>query len=141
MFFLLRAAFWLTIVLVLLPTGQSQPKSAVSQIGPADAVSAATAAVADMSQFCDRQPEACVIGSNAAVALGHRAQAGAKMLYEFLSERVGPNETGSVGTRPSSRPGQDASGKGSQNTLTPTDLRAPWRGPHMRGEAERRHPT
>ena len=50
-----------------------------------------------MSQFCERQPDACEVGSQAAVAIGQRAQAGAKMLYEFLNEQLGDRgETGSV---------------------------------------------
>ena len=45
------------------------------------------------------QPQvACVVGSRTAVTLGQRAQAGAKMLYEFLSERLGSNESSSVRT-------------------------------------------
>jgi hypothetical protein len=38
-----------------------------------------------------------VVGSRTAVTLG-RAQAGAKMLYEFLSQRLGSNESKSVRT-------------------------------------------
>src|SRR5262249_22114085 len=48
-------------------------------------------AVADFGHFCDRQQEACVVGSRTAVTLGQRAQAGAKMLYEYLSQRLGSN--------------------------------------------------
>src|SRR5882672_12544995 len=55
MFFLLRVAFWLTIVLALLPSGGAQ-QSAQAKVGPTDAVVAAGAAVSDMSNFCDRQP-------------------------------------------------------------------------------------
>ena len=90
MFFLLRTAFWLSIVLALLPTGSSQPKSAEPSVGAIEAVSAAATAVSDMSQFCGRQPEACVVGAQAASAFGQRAQAGAKMVYEFLSEKMVP---------------------------------------------------
>src|SRR5467141_4443871 len=98
MFFLIRMAFWLSVVLVLLPTGGSKPTapSPRSDINAVEAVSAASATVSDMSQFCARQPEACAVGSQAAVALGHRAQAGAKMVYEFLNGRM---ETGSVATK------------------------------------------
>jgi uncharacterized protein DUF5330 len=39
-----------------------------------------------------------VVGSRTAVTLGQRAQAGAKMLYEFLGERLGSNESKSVRT-------------------------------------------
>src|SRR5262245_8399340 len=84
--FLFRLAFWLGLVLVLLPSvgSNTMPKT---DVGATDAVSAARAAIADLRQFCERQPEACNIGSQAAVAIGHRAQAGAKMLYEFLNDR------------------------------------------------------
>src|SRR4051794_23069564 len=93
MFFLLRAAFWLSIVILLLPTG-SQPSA--PKIDTSDAVSAASAAVSDMRQFCARQRDACTVGSQAAVAFGYKAQAGAKMIYDFLTEALAPSETGSV---------------------------------------------
>ena len=99
MFFLLRVAFWLTIVLALLPSGGAQ-QSAQAKVGPTEAVVAAGAAVSDMSSFCDRQPEACVVGAQAAVAIGQRAQAGAKMVYEFFNDHASHgSETGSV-TKP-----------------------------------------
>ena len=93
--FLLRMAFWLGVVLVLLPSGGSQPAPKV-EVSAGEAISAAKAAVADMRQFCERQREACAVGSQAAVALGQRAQAGAKMLYEFLNEQLGRTRPGST---------------------------------------------
>jgi len=57
---------------------------------------AARGAVTDFEHFCERQQEACVVGSRTAVTLSQRAQAGAKMLYEFLSERLGSNESKAV---------------------------------------------
>lgn len=123
--FLLRVAFWLSIVIILLPSGSQQPKAAPN-IDTADAVSAASAAVADMRQFCARQPEACSVGSQAAVAFGYKAQAGAKMLYEFLSDTLTPAETGSI--TPASIRKTDAAGR-SQDTLRPTDLAPAWHGP------------
>jgi hypothetical protein len=132
--FFLRMAFWLTVVLVLLPSGGSQPtpKSNVSAI---DAMSAAKATVTDMSSFCARQAEACTVGSQAAVAIGHRAQAGAKLLYEYLNDHLGSQDD--------SGPTASARGKGvplpaprpSQHTLSPGDLTPPWRGPHPRKDA------
>ena len=118
MWFLLRMGFWLCVVLVLLPSGGSQPVPK-SQVSATEAMSAAKLAMGDMRGFCERQPDACTVGSQAIVTIGHRAQAGAKMLYEFLTEQLGPNETGSV--RKSALP--------SQNTLTPADLAPAWRGP------------
>jgi hypothetical protein len=136
MFFLLRVAFWLTLVLALLPSGSSQPSAQASQVGAADAVVAAGAAVSDMSNFCDRQPGACAVGAQAAVAIGQRAQAGAKMVYEFINDRIATTETGSVSERreSASRPGASGvplpvTNLTSQSTLKPSDLEPGWRGP------------
>jgi uncharacterized protein DUF5330 len=129
--FLLRVTFWLGVVLILLPSGGSQPLPK-SQVSAGEAFSAARAAVSDMQQFCERQPNVCEVGSQTAVTLGQRAQVGAKMLYEFLQERFGNDEgatvqsTGTV-TAPAKTP--------SQHTLRPADLSPPWRGPQPRDSA------
>ena len=137
MFFLLRAGFWLSIVIVLLPTGSQQSQSAPT-LESAEAVSAASAAVSDIRRFCARQPEACTVGSQAAVAFGHKAQAGAKMLYDFLANALAPTETGSVaaaGTRK-----REAS-VNSQDTLLPTDRTPVWRSPLPRPDPRGKHPA
>jgi Family of unknown function (DUF5330) len=130
MFFLLRLAFWLGIVLVLLPTGSVQHNAANSEVHAADAISAASATVQDLRGFCAREPNACSVGSELATSMGYRAQAGAKMLYEFLSEVLAPRETGSLGTEVGkSATGKTAPLRDSQNTLTPADLAPAWHGP------------
>jgi hypothetical protein len=86
MFFLLRMAFWLGLVLVLLPTDKAPDASQQPEVAASDAISAASAAVSDMAQFCDRQPTACVVGGQAASVIGARAQAGAKKVYQFITE-------------------------------------------------------
>ena len=121
MFFLIRVAFWLSVVIILLPTGSQR---STPTIETSEAVSAASAAVSDMRQFCARQPDACSIGSQAAVAFGYKAQAGAKMLYDFLTEALAPSETGSVAST-----GKREATVKSQNTLLPSDLTPAWRGP------------
>jgi hypothetical protein len=138
--FLLRMAFWLTVVLALLPSGGSQPAPKVN-VSAIDAMSAAAATVTDMRSFCERQPDACTVGSHAAVAIGQRAQAGAKMLYEYLNEHFGsraaaPAENAAAGKAvpiPASRP--------SQHTLSPGDLAPAWRGPQPRKEARSDQPA
>jgi hypothetical protein len=138
MFFLLRMTFWLGLVLVLLPTGASQ-RAPASDIGASDAISAASATVGDLRQFCTRQPDACTTGSQVATALGYKAQAGAKMLYDFLTEALAPKETGSLGGG-TQRPDKAAidkafADKTSRGTLTPADLAPTWRGPVARKDA------
>lgn len=121
MFFLLRMAFWLGLVLVLLPRDQTPDSAKLPQVGAAEAISAATAAVSDMSQFCTRQPAACEVGGQAATAIGHRAQDGARKLYRIITDKHS-DETGSI----DSEAGPAAS-SGSRNTLTADDLRIEWR--------------
>lgn len=126
MWFLLRMTFWLGVVLVLLPNvgSQSVPKS---QISASEALWAAKDIVSDIQHFCERQREACVAGSQATVTLGQRAQAGAKILYEFLSKQFGSHEPGGIQTTGSVPvPPRSAS---SQQTLQPADLVPAWRGP------------
>ena len=85
MFFLLRMAFWLCVVCVLLSSG-GRSTSPDAQIDASEAVTLASAAVSDMRGFCERQPDACVTGGKVAVALGHKAEAGARTLYEFVTK-------------------------------------------------------
>ena len=136
MFFLLRVAFWLTIVLALLPSGgtqQSGQANAQAKVDAGDAVVAASAAVSDMGNFCDRQPEACSVGAQTAVAIGQRAQAGAKMVYEFISEHASQgSETGSVTKAKSEKHASVrvvAASPGSQSTLKASDVEPVWQGP------------
>jgi hypothetical protein len=127
MFFLLRMAFWLGLVLVLLPREKTPDAEKLPQLGASEAVSAATAAVSDMSQFCKRQPAACEVGGQAATVLGQRAQAGARKLYQIITDKRSPEHTGSIDGIENASP---LSAEVAQSdTLTPDDLAAEWRGP------------
>ncbi len=121
MFFLIRMAFWLGLVLVLLPTGKTTDDDKLPQVSTGDAVSAAAAAVSDMSQFCVRQPAACQIGDKAAVVIGHRAQAGARKIYQMITDKKNSDQTGSIGRSEDAAPSQD--------TLTTLDREIEWRTP------------
>jgi len=124
MFFLLRMAFWLGLVLVLLPREKTPESDKLPQVGASEAVSAATAAVSDMSQFCKRQPTACEVGGQAATAIGQRAQEGARKLYQIITDKR-PDHTGSIGGAEHA----DASAEAApRDTLAPDDLVAEWRG-------------
>lgn len=133
MFFLLRMTFWLGLVLVLLPAGAAQRRPSASEVSASEAISAASATVGDLRGFCNRQPDACTVGSQVATAIGYRAQAGAKMLYDALSEAMAPRETGSVAGNTKTPADKLAPPeRASQNTLTRADMMPAWRGslPH-----------
>ncbi|MBR0798445.1 DUF5330 domain-containing protein [Bradyrhizobium jicamae] len=97
MFFLLRLAFWLGLVLVLLPRDKAPESEKTPQISTSEAVSAATATISDMGQFCKRQPAACEVGGQAATAIGQRATDGARKLYKIITDKKAPDHTGSIG--------------------------------------------
>jgi Family of unknown function (DUF5330) len=103
--FLLRVAFWLGLVLVLLPRDKTPESDKTPQVSASEAVLAATAAVSDASQFCKRQPAACEVGGQAATVLGQRATDGARQLYQIITdkkapERIAPPERTSPPERP-----------------------------------------
>ncbi|HLG80443.1 MAG TPA: DUF5330 domain-containing protein [Bradyrhizobium sp.] len=143
MFFLLRMAFWLGLVLVLLPREKTPESEKLPQLSVSDAVTAASAAVSDMSQFCKRQPQACEVGGQAATVIGVRAQEGARKIYQTITDKAenkpdnksdkkpdadkkSPDHTGSIGGESDA----DAAWAEStpRDTLTPDDLAVEWRG-------------
>jgi hypothetical protein len=145
MFFLLRMAFWLGLVLVLLPREKTPESEKLPQVGASEAVSAATAAVSDMSQFCKRQPAACEVGGQAATVIGQRAQEGARKLYRIITDKKPsdatdkkapdvtdkkvPDHTGSIsGAEPETASAADTAPR---DTLTADDLVAEWRAAPM----------
>jgi hypothetical protein len=125
MFFLLRMAFWLGLVLVLLPRNTTPESEKLPQIGASEAVSAATAAVSDMGQFCKRQPAACEVGGQAATVIGQRAQDGARQLYKIIADKKSPDHTNSIGSVDAEATAADASPR---ETLTDEDIAVEYRG-------------
>src|SRR4051794_27102427 len=133
MFFLLRMAFWLGLVLVLLPRDKTPESDKLPQIGASEAVSAATAAVSDMGQFCKRQPAACEVGGQAASVIGHRAKDGAQKLYKIITDKKppdtdkkAPDHTGSIGNADVA----EATAEGlPRDTLTSDDMAVEWQVP------------
>lgn len=133
--FLFRITFWLGLVLVLLPRDKTPESEKLPQIGAADAVQAATAAVSDMSQFCKRQPTACEVGGQAATIIGQRAQDGARKLYQIINDKKehitndkkAPDHTGSINGEATDL----AAVATPRDTLTQDDLSLEWRGPEI----------
>lgn len=140
MFFLLRMVFWLTVVCVLLPSGGNNAAAPDAQIDATQAVSLASAAVSDVRGFCERQPDACVVGGKVATAIGYKAEAGARTIYEFFSAKLSePPATIDVaatkapaGAAPRVVPVSATGSTGQRltgGTLTPADLQPAWHAP------------
>ncbi|MGN6571801.1 MAG: DUF5330 domain-containing protein [Pseudolabrys sp.] len=130
MFFLLRMAFWLGVVCLLLPGGGE--KSPDAKINANEAMTVASAAVSDARGFCERQPDACVTGGKVAVALGQRVEAGARTLYQFISERLSSDKSADAdkiaqADRPAAK--VVAVSEQTRGTLTRSDMQPAWHAP------------
>ena len=79
--FLIRAAFWLSVVVMLIP---ADPQTGVEapRVGAIEAIVAARTAVADISAFCDRNPAACRTGGSAFRVFAAKARYGARLLTD-----------------------------------------------------------
>jgi Family of unknown function (DUF5330) len=143
MFFLLRVAFWLGLVFVLLPTGKSDDSDKTTKpVDPMQAATAAAAVMSDMSQFCIRQPTACEVGGKAAIAVGERAQSGARKVYQFITDKTDGKAEAKTESRPEKadvkkhdkKHGDHTGSIGdivaaSKSTLTDDDLAVEWQAP------------
>jgi hypothetical protein len=144
MMFLIRMAFWLMILVLLLPTDEKQQT---------DVYGTAQAAVKDVSGFCGRNPGVCEKGKDAFSVFVHKAEFGAQMLMGFITERTGASATsGTVAPaatpEPAPRPAPASASweqiptvttpgaslvQSSQNTLNPDDLLPTWGQPRHTG--------
>jgi Family of unknown function (DUF5330) len=137
MMFLFRSAFWLLILVLLVPTGEDQQNQIYGT---------AQATMNDVMTFCDRNPQTCATGQDAFAVLVQKAQYGAEMVMTLvegktdsfggnlggnLSEPVAMPSGNSVMPVPSAVPMEptawDASA--SQDTLSAEDREAAWGGP------------
>ena len=80
MLFLIRAAFWLMIIVLLLPTDDKQRS---------EVYGTAQAAVNDVTGFCDRNPETCARGKDAFAVFVQKAEFGARMVMDLIQNKAG----------------------------------------------------
>jgi hypothetical protein len=65
MWFLVRMVLWLSLIIALLPISPLRNETSAPEVGAVDSLSAASATISDLRQFCVRQPNACAAGSEA----------------------------------------------------------------------------
>lgn len=91
MFFLLRMAFWFSLVLLALPLGAA---GGAADVGPFQALIAARDAVSDVAGLCQRKPDVCRTGRAAMETVGVRAREGSRIAIELLDSRFGDAANG-----------------------------------------------
>src|SRR3990172_1542580 len=130
MLFLIRTAFWLMIIVLLLPTDQQQRS---------EVYGTAQAAVNDVAGFCDRNPETCAKGKDAFAVFVQKAQFGARMLMDLIQNKMrSGDELAPSETTPSAEPSSmveptSFDSSASQDTLNPEDREEAWSGPYPAG--------
>lgn len=98
MWFLIKAAFWFSLVLVLLPIfgteEAAQPQAAAgARMDIGQTVSAASEAIGYIGAICLEKPDVCTKGAETFNALGHRAKDGARIAYQLLETQFGDEKT------------------------------------------------
>ncbi|MEF0939772.1 DUF5330 domain-containing protein [Rhizobium sp. BR 362] len=90
MWFLIRAGFWFSLVLMFLPIfakPEGAPRSADEpKVQVSDAFSAATGVMQYVGAMCTEKPDVCLKGSETLTALGYQARDGARVAYDLLGQ-------------------------------------------------------
>jgi len=120
--FLIRTAFWLSLLILLLPTDEQEQKVVYGN---------AEAAVRDLTTFCTRNPDVCEASKDAADTFSKKAQFGAKMLMDFFQDATAKTDLQIDEERARRRPSFFR--REAQNTLTADDLRPTWSVPSENG--------
>ena len=87
--YIIRTAFWISAVILLLPAGQetvsedpAQPKH--TNVSATQTIGAAVSTVGDIANICVRKPEICETGAAAWDVFQRKAKHGASMLYDWV---------------------------------------------------------
>ena len=91
--FLLRAAFWFSLVLLALPLNVGPDEAGRQSVGPIQALFAAREAVGDIAGICERKPEVCETGRSAMHTITARAKETAKIAAAMLDDKNAEPDT------------------------------------------------
>lgn len=84
--FLIRMAFWFSLVLLFIPFEISDGEGRVDTVGPIQAFFAAKGAVDDIAGMCERKPDVCETGRSAVQTIGLKARETARMAYAWIED-------------------------------------------------------
>lgn len=108
MFFLIRVAFWLSLVILLIPADAAPEGTTTTgrQVSTFEAVGAAASTYQDLKGFCGRNPEACDTGRAALDTFSAKARTGLRWVYRQLDgdADLAPPERTVTGSTPAVAP-------------------------------------
>jgi hypothetical protein len=126
MLFLLRMAFWIMLICLLLPGSHDDNRRLMNS---------AERTVSDMRGFCQRNPEVCDDARASLTLMLSRLRTGAELVQTWLAEEAGRTQDhGPAGQQaplqilpaPATAPRLVPKW---QDSLNPADRQLPWRGP------------
>ncbi len=117
--FFIRLAFWLGVIVMLLPTDQQQQ---------ARVYNTAVSAVERASTFCDRNARTCELGAQAWASFLKKAEFGVRLLGDLITSGARSNEP-EPSTPPLRQKASLSDPVGTRGTLSAADLQPAWRGP------------
>jgi hypothetical protein len=107
--FLIRTAFWFSLVLLILPLGSGSGADGGQSVSPFQAFLAASEAVGDVTGICERKPDVCEIGKSAFQTIKMRAGESARIAYDILDRQFGePDSSIRTGSVPAPEGGSPA---------------------------------
>ncbi|RWN42743.1 MAG: hypothetical protein EOS03_27685 [Mesorhizobium sp.] len=102
MVFLIRMAFWFSLVLLALPLAVGPDEAGRESVGPIQALFAAREAVGDIAGICERKPDVCETGKSAMHTITARAKETAKIAAAMMDDKsaAGPDTSTMTGSLP-----------------------------------------
>jgi Family of unknown function (DUF5330) len=125
MLFLLRLAFWILLICLLLPGSHDDSRRLLNS---------AERTVSDVRGFCQRNPGVCEDARLSLTIMLSRLRSGAEFIQTWLAQND-RREPPSAAPYPSENPAGPSSGQPPrlvprwQDSLNPADKQVPWRGP------------
>ncbi len=132
MLFLLRLAFWITVICLLLPGSSEENRRLMSS---------AERTVSDVRGFCQRNPDVCADARAAMTGMLSRLRSGAELLQAWIGEEDAKREDRLLPQDPDDPHPEAAPARGPaaaapvrltprwQDSLSDGDKQMPWRGP------------
>jgi hypothetical protein len=84
--FLLRMAFWLSIVVALIPVNPEDLSAGQRPVTTFETLGAAQAVVSDLAGFCERNVNACATGREVFAQFGAKARTGLRYVAAWVEK-------------------------------------------------------
>ncbi|MCB1463850.1 MAG: DUF5330 domain-containing protein [Nitratireductor sp.] len=95
--FVIRAIFWLSIVVAFIPVNPADLKEGQRPVSTLETIGAAQTLVSDLGGFCGRNPQACGTANELFSQFGAKARTGARYVSAWL-DKTASQDDGNAGS-------------------------------------------